>query len=78
VNIWQPTFKLGDGPLPTSANIKAWAQGQEGKVAKSLVHGLLLLEDIHFFSDGTEDSLAWQLQWHTVAVIFLSFTYCSF
>ena len=27
VDIWQPTFKFGDGPLPVLASIKAWAQG---------------------------------------------------
>ena len=25
VDIWQPTFKFGDGPLPVLASIKAWA-----------------------------------------------------
>ena len=49
--IWQPTFKFGDRPLPASASIKAWAQGQGGRVAQSLVHGLLLPEDVPFFSD---------------------------
>ena len=33
-------------------------RAKRGRVAKSLVHGLLLLEDVQFFSDGTEDSLA--------------------
>ena len=78
MDIWQPTFKFGDGPLPTSASIKVWAHGQGGRVAKSLVHGLLLPEDVHFFSDGTKDSLARRLQWHTVVVTFFSFTSCSF
>ena len=78
MDIWQPTFKFGEGLLPASASIKAWAQGQGGRVAESLVHDLLLLEDIHFFSDGIEDSLVWRLQWHTVAVIFLPFIFLFF
>ena len=27
---WQPTFKLGDRPLPASASIRTWAQGEGG------------------------------------------------
>ena len=45
-------------------------------MAESLVHGLLLPEDVQFFSDGTKDLLARHLQWHTIAVIFyLTFTF---
>ena len=69
-NIWRPNFKFGNGPLLASASIKAWAQGQGGRVAESLVHGLLLPEDVQFFLDGTKDLLARHLQWHTIVVIF--------
>lgn len=44
--------------------------GRKGPVAQSLVRNLLLLEDVQFFSDETEESLARQLQWHTKAVTF--------
>ena len=67
---WQATFKLGDKPLPVSTNVRTWAQGKGGRVAQSLVQGLLLLEDVQFFSDGTEELLARQLQWHTIVVTF--------
>ena len=68
--IWQPTFKFNDGPLPTSTNLKAWAQGQGERVAQSLVHDLLLLEDVQFFSDKIEELLARRLQWHIITVVF--------
>ena len=55
---WQPTFTLGDGPLPTFASIRTWDKGEGGRVAQSLVHGVLLSEDIQFFSDGSEESIA--------------------
>ena len=34
-----------------------------------MVQGLLLPDDVHVFLDATEESLARQLQWHTIAVI---------
>ena len=37
-------------------------------VAQSLVHGLLLPEDVHTFKDGTDESLGRRLQWHTIVV----------
>ena len=37
-------------------------------MVQSLVSGLLLLEDVQFFSDGSEDSIVRQLQWHTIVV----------
>ena len=44
-------------------------KGEGGRVVQSLVHGLLLPEDVHTFKDGTDKSLGRRLQWHTVAVI---------
>lgn len=38
-------------------------------MAQSLVHGLLLPEDVQFFSNSFEDSIMRQLQWHTIAII---------
>ena len=65
---WQATFKLGNEPLPVTANVRTWAQGEGGQVAQSLAQGLFLPEDMHFFSGRTNGSLANQLQWHTIAV----------
>ena len=75
---WQPTFKFGDGPLSATASVRVWDKGEGGKVAQSLVHGLLLPEDIRFFTEGNGDSLVRRLQWHTMAVIFLSFLFRLF
>ena len=58
---WQPTFKLRKGPLPTMTNAIVWDKGQGGRVAQSLVHDLLLLKDVRFFSEGDEDSLVRRL-----------------
>nr|POE79227.1 hypothetical protein CFP56_31356 [Quercus suber] len=58
---------LGDVPLPASASVKMWAQGEGGRVAESLVRGLLLPQDVHFWSEGSEDSIVWKLQWHSIA-----------
>ncbi|KAK9990368.1 hypothetical protein SO802_025353 [Lithocarpus litseifolius] len=75
---WQPTFMLGSEPLPATASLRLWAQGEGGRVAHSLASGLMLLEDVHFFRDGTEDSIAKRLQWHTVAVNILTYVFLYF
>ena len=67
---WQIACKLGDKPLPMSTSVRMWAQGERGQVAQSLVQGLLLPEDVQFFSDGTEESLVRRLQWHNITVTF--------
>ena len=67
---WQPTFMLGGEPLPADASVRTWAQDEGGRVAQSLVSGLLLPEDVRFFSNGTKDSIVRRLQWHTIAVTF--------
>ena len=46
---WQPTFTLSGEPLAASTSVRTWAQSDGGRVALSLVHGLLLPEDIWFF-----------------------------
>jgi len=51
------------------ASVKTWAQGEGGCVTRSLAQGLILPEDVHFFSGSTDESLATQLQWHTIAVM---------
>lgn len=66
---------LGGKPLLVFASVRLWAQGEEGRVAQSLVNGLLLLEDIHVFVDAIEGSLAKRLQWHTVAITSFPFAY---
>ena len=74
-NAWQPNFKFGDLLLPSTESIRTWDKGHRGRVAQSLVHDLLLPKDVRFFTEGDEDSLVQRLQWHTVAVIFLSFLF---
>lgn len=69
---WRHTFLLGGGPLPATACVWLWDKGDGGRVAQSLAQGLLLPEDIHIYSDGDEESLARQLQWHTIAVKLLT------
>ena len=46
---WQPVFQLNGKPLLTSASVRVWDKGERGRVTKSLVHDLLLPEDIHVF-----------------------------
>ena len=67
---WQPTFIFDGEPLPITASVRMWAQGEGGRVAQSLMSGLLLPEDIQFFLDGSKDSIVRRLQWHTIAVTF--------
>ena len=62
---------LGGEPLPVTANMRVWAQGEGGRVAQSLVQGLLLPKDVHFFSGANDKSLAKRLQWHTIVIIHL-------
>ena len=66
---WQPSFMLDGKPLPSTACVRVWEKGKGGRVAQSLVHGLLLPEDVRTFEDGTDESLGRRLQWHTIAVI---------
>ena len=42
------------------------------------MHGLLLPKDINYFSNVTKESLARQLQWHTIAITLLPFTFHLF
>ena len=52
-------------------------QDEGGRDAQSLAQGLLLLEDIHFFSGGTDESLANRLQWHIIMVVhYPTFLHC--
>ena len=66
--LWQPTYELDGTLLPASASVRAWEKGEGGRVAQSLVHGLLLPEDVSAFADGTDGSMGRRLQWHTIAV----------
>ena len=60
---------LDGKPLPSTACVWVREKGEGGRVAQSLVRGLLLPEDVHTFEDGTDELLGRQLQWHTIAVI---------
>ena len=68
--VWQPKFQLNSKPLPANACLRVWDKGEGGRVAQSLAHGLLLLEDVHAFKEGTEEFMGRRFQWHTIAVIF--------
>lgn len=68
---WQAIFKLRIEPLPVTASVRSWAQGEGGRVTQSLGQGLQLLEVVHFFSGDTDESPATRLQWHTIKVIYL-------
>ena len=59
---------LNSKPLPSTASVRVWEKGEGGHVAQSLVHGLLLPEDVHTFEDRTDESLGRWLQWHTIVV----------
>ena len=65
----QTFFRLRNEPLPMMTNFRSWAQGEGGRVARSLGQGLQLPKDMHFFLSNTDESLATRLQWHTIAVI---------
>ena len=53
---------LDGKPLPSTACVRVWEKGEGGRVAQSLVHGLLSPKDVHTFEDGTNKSLGRQLQ----------------
>ena len=59
---------LDGKPLPSTAIVRVWEKGEGAHVAQSLVHGLLLPEDVHTFKDGMDESLGRWLQWYTIAV----------
>ena len=67
---WQPTFQLDGKPFPATASVRVWKKGEGGRVAQSLVHDLLLPEDMRAFEEGMKESIGKRLQWHTIAVIF--------
>ncbi|KAK9999238.1 hypothetical protein SO802_018841 [Lithocarpus litseifolius] len=64
---WCPSFILDGKPFPSTASVRVWDKGEGGRVAQSLARGLLLPEDVHVFYQGTDESLARRLQWHTIA-----------
>ena len=65
---WRPSLKLGGEPLPSTASARMWDKGHGGSVAQSLARGILLPEDLHVFTESTDESLGRRLQWHTIAV----------
>ena len=64
-------FELDGMPLSASASVRAWEKGEGGRVAQSLVHDLLLPENVSAFADGIDESMGRRLQWHTIAIISL-------
>ena len=63
-------------PLLACASVQAWEKGEGGYIAQSLVHGLLLPEDVSAFADGTDESMGRRLLWHTVVVTSLLLYTC--
>ena len=54
-----------------------WEKGEGGRIAQTLAKGLLLLDDVHAFKEGSEESMGRRLQWHTVTVtLYLLVLYC--
>ena len=66
---WSPWPRSGKKwRLPVDVSVRVWEKGEGGHIAQSLVHGLLLPEDVSAFADGTEESMGRRLQWHTIAI----------
>ena len=55
VSGWQPSFQLDGKPLPATTSVRVWEKGEGGRVAQSLVRGLLLPEDVHAFEDRMDE-----------------------
>ena len=58
-----------------TVSVRVWDKGEVGRVAQSLVHGLLLPEDVNAFEDGTNESMGRRLKWLTIAVIYCFLVY---
>ena len=58
---WRPSLKLGGEPLPSTASARMWDKGHGGSVAQSLARGILLPEDLHAFTESTDESLGRRL-----------------
>ena len=61
-----------------TSNVRNWALGEGGQIARSLWQGLQLPEDVHYFSDRSDEALATRLQWHSIAVKHLTFYFIYF
>ena len=70
---WKPKFILDGKPLPSTACVRMWDKGEGGRIAQTLAEALLLPEDVHAFEDGSEESVGRRLEWHAIAVNFLSY-----
>ena len=58
---WQPTYQLDSKPLSATARVRVWEKDEGECVTQSLVHGLLLPEDVRAFEEGTEESMGRRL-----------------
>lgn len=67
---------LGGEPLLADASVRMWAQGKRGRVAQSLVSGLLLPKDVWFFSDGIKDSIVQRLLFYLL-LLFIIYPFSS-
>ena len=53
-------------------SVRNWASSEGGWIARSLGQGLQLPKDVHYFSSGSDEALATWLQWHSIAVAYLT------
>nr|POF09210.1 hypothetical protein CFP56_41204 [Quercus suber] len=65
---WQSTFMLGDSPISVIASLRNWSAGEGRRIAWSLGQALQLSNDMHYFSNDTDEAVAARLQWHIIAV----------
>ena len=76
---WKPKFLLDGKPLPSTACVQMWEKGEGCRIAQTLAEGLLLLDDVHAFEEGLEESVGRRLEWHAIVVTpCLSFTFHTF
>ena len=68
VPAWKPKFLLDGKPLPSTACVQMWEKGKGGHITQTLATGLLLVDDVHAFEDGSKESVGRQLEWHTIAI----------
>lgn len=69
------SFTLGERPLPTTLFILTWRKGKGGWVVDNLRKALLLLEDVHFWEQITNEDIVLNLKWQSIVVSLSSTTF---
>lgn len=62
-------FRIRNQPLPTTSSVQKWEKGEGGRVARSLVQALQLPNDVQYFSEGSDEAVAFWLEWHAIAIM---------